>query len=72
MRGWRGKCEGLGMHSVGGICSERSRLMSGRRDERGDLRGVLGKAWSSLLVKASFSWNVGAGASVAGVPLGFA
>ena len=58
------------MESVGGIWSERPRPIS-RRRERGDLRGVLGRAWSSLLVRASFSWKVGEGARVAGVPLGF-
>ena len=31
-----------------------------------------GKAWSSLLVKDSFSWKVGEGARVAGVPFDFA
>jgi hypothetical protein len=33
---------------------------------------VLGRAWSSLLVRASFSRKAGEGARVAGVPLEFA
>jgi hypothetical protein len=67
MRGWRGKCEGLGMDRAGGIWSERP-----RREERGDLRGVVGRAWSSLLLRASFSWKDGEGARDAGVLLEFA
>lgn len=59
------------MERVGGIWRDKPRPSSGLRPERGDLSGVLGRAWSSLVVRASFSWKVGEGARVAGVPLGF-
>ena len=46
---------------AGGIWSERP------RDRRGERRGVLGTAWSSLLLRSSFSWKVGEGARTEGV-----
>ena len=50
--------------SYAGICKDKPRAISGLRPMR-DGRGVVGKAWSSLLM--CLSRKVGEGASVVGV-----